>query len=68
MALAPKTISDILKKVKYPGTNEAITERNMVQEIRIAANRISFSLVLQQENDPNLANISEECISEIHKN
>jgi len=67
MAIAPKTITDILQKVKYPGTNDSITEKNMVQEVRIAGNRISFSLVFQQENDPNLAPLSEECISVIHK-
>lgn len=67
MSLAPKTITDILHKVKYPGTHEGITEKGMVQEVRIAGNRISFSLVLQQENDPNLAHLSEACISEIHK-
>jgi ATP-binding protein involved in chromosome partitioning len=67
MAIAPKTITDILQKVKYPGTIESITERKMVQEVRIAGDRISFSLVFQQENDPNLTDISEQCISAIHK-
>ena len=37
MAIAPKTITDILRKVEFPGSHENITELNMIQEIRIIA-------------------------------
>jgi len=67
MGIAPKTITDILRKVEFPGSHENITELNMVQEIRIAGNRISFSLVFQHEDDPNIPKITEACISEIQK-
>ncbi len=39
----------------------------MIQEIRIAGNRISFSLVFQQENDPNTPLIIGSCKQELIK-
>ena len=67
MAIVPKTITDILRKVEFPGSNDNITELNMVQEIRIAGSRISFSLVFQQDNDPNIGVVVEACKYEILK-
>jgi ATP-binding protein involved in chromosome partitioning len=67
MALAPKKITDILQSVILPGSKESIAELNMVQEIRIAGNRISFSIVFQQDNDPHIPLIIETCKQEIHR-
>ncbi len=67
MSIAPKKITDILQKVIFPGSRESIAELNMIQEIRIAGNRISFSLVFQQDDDPNIPLIIESCKQEIHK-
>jgi ATP-binding protein involved in chromosome partitioning len=67
MALAPKKITDILQRVIFPGSSESIAELNMIQEIRVAGNRISFSLVFQQDNDSNIPLIIETCKQEIHK-
>ncbi len=67
MTLAPKKITDILQKVIFPGSRQSISELNMIQEIRIAGNRISFSLVFQQDDDPNIPLIIESCKQEIHK-
>jgi ATP-binding protein involved in chromosome partitioning len=67
MALAPKRITDILQKVIFPGSKQSVTDLNMIQEIRIAGNRISFSLVFQQDNDPNIPLIIEACKQEIHR-
>lgn len=67
MAILPKTITDILRRVEFPGSHNNITDLNMVQEIRIAGSRISFSLVFQQDNDPNIALVTEACKQEIQK-
>jgi ATP-binding protein involved in chromosome partitioning len=61
MAILPKTITDILRKVSFPGSNNNIADLNMAQEIRVAGNRISFSLVFQQDNDPNTAFVVNTC-------
>jgi len=67
MAVIPKTITDILRNVNLPGSNDNVVDLEMVQEIRTAGSRISFSLVFQREDDPNIQVVSEACASEIEK-
>src|SRR5665647_506739 len=65
MAVIPKTITDILRNVIYPGSDKNLVELEMVQEIRIAGSRISFTLVFQSENDLNIQAVLETCAREI---
>ena len=67
MALIPKNISDTLKRILYPGTEKDLVELEMVQEIRIAGKRISFSLIFQKEDDPAIGPVSEACVEEIKR-
>lgn len=67
MAVIPKTITDILQNVIFPGSNENVVGLEMVQEIRIAGSRISFTLVFQRDDDPNIQAVSEACANEIEK-
>ena len=63
--IVPKNVTDALRTVKYPGSNEDIVSLDMPQEIRIAGQRISFSLVFQKSNDPYIEQLvveSEEAI------
>ncbi|MCE1200129.1 MAG: Mrp/NBP35 family ATP-binding protein [Marinilabiliales bacterium] len=62
MALIPKNISDTLAKILYPGTDKNIVAMEMVQEIRTAGRRVSFSLIFQREDDPAVATLTEACI------
>ena len=50
--IVPKNVTDALRSVKYPGSNEDVVTLNMVQEIRIAGQRINFTLVFQRSDDP----------------
>lgn len=59
--IVPKDITDALREVKYPGSNEDIVALDMPQEIRIAGQRISFSLVFQRSNDPNIESLVLAC-------
>lgn len=52
--IVPKDITDALRTVNYPGSEEDIVALEMPQEIRIAGQRVSFSLVFQKSNDPNI--------------
>jgi len=52
--IVPKNITDALRTVKYPGSEEDIVSLDMPQEIRIAGKRVTFSLVFQKSNDPNI--------------
>jgi len=65
MAIVPKQITDILRSVKFPGSEENVVELDMVQEIRIAGTRISFTLVFQKDNDPNIQNVAQACAEAI---
>lgn len=55
--IVPKDVTDALRTVKYPGSNEDVVAMDMVQEIRIAGQRINFSLVFQKSNDPNIEDL-----------
>lgn len=52
--IVPKNITDALRTVSYPGSEEDIVTLEMPQEIRIAGQRVSFSLVFQKSDDPNI--------------
>ena len=53
MALYPKLIIDALQNVRYPGTGKNIVEMGMLNDdIRIAGNKVSFSLSFEKPNDP----------------
>ena len=63
--IVPKNITDALRTVNYPGSEEDIVTLEMPQEIRIAGQRVSFSLVFQKSDDPNIETLilkSEEAI------
>ena len=59
--IVPKNVTDALRIVLYPESNENIISLDMVQEIRIAGQRISFSLVFQRSDDPNIEPLVLEC-------
>ena len=65
MAVIPKTITDILRNVNFPGTNDNIVDLEMVQEIRTAGSRITFTLVFGRDDDPNIQALSEACATAI---
>ena len=53
MQLYPKLILDALSHVRYPGTGKDLVSSEMVEDdIRIAGNAVSFSLVFDKPNDP----------------
>ena len=52
--IVPKNVTDALRIVKYPGSVEDVVSLDMVQEVRIAGQRVSFSLVFQKSDDPNI--------------
>jgi len=52
--IVPKNVTDALRTVIYPGSDEDIVSLDMPQEIRIAGQRVSFSLVFQKSNDPHI--------------
>jgi ATP-binding protein involved in chromosome partitioning len=63
--LVPKNVTDALRQVMYPGGNKDIVSLDMVQEIRIAGQKVSFSLVFQKSDDPNIESLIHQCTETI---
>ncbi len=59
--IVPKNVTDILRQLNYPGSKENLVAMDMVQEIRIAGKKITFSLVFQRSDDPNIAGVVKAC-------
>ena len=59
--IVPKDVMEVLKSIKYPGSDEDIVSLEMVQEMRIAGQRINFSLVFQKSNDPHIETLVIAC-------
>ncbi|MDR2910164.1 MAG: Mrp/NBP35 family ATP-binding protein [Bacteroidales bacterium] len=62
-----KNVTDVLRTVLYPGSKYDIVSLNMVREIRIAGQRISFSLVFKHSNDWNIEPLVLACEETIKK-
>lgn len=67
MAIQPKDINEALRQVKMPGSAENIVTLDMVQEIRIEGKKVSFTLVFQKSNDPNIPVVKSLCVQAIWK-
>ncbi|HKM93079.1 MAG TPA: Mrp/NBP35 family ATP-binding protein [Prolixibacteraceae bacterium] len=67
MTLQPKDVNEALRTVTMPGSNENIVELDMVQEIRIEGKKVSFTLVFQRSNDPNVPIVKSLCVQAIWK-
>lgn len=53
MAIYPNLIKEALRNVRYPGTGQDIISAGMVEDdIHIAGNKVSFSILFEKPNDP----------------
>ena len=68
MTIQPKDIKEALSMVLMPGSDKNIVELDMVQEIRIEGKKVSFTLVFQRSNDPNVAIVKAQCVQSILRN
>lgn len=59
--ITPKSVKEALSQVKYPGSQQNLVSLEMVQEIRIAGQKIDFSLVFQRSNDRNIPTVITMC-------
>ena len=59
--IVPKNITDALRTVIFPGSNQDVVSLDMVQEIRVAGKKVTFSLVFQRSDDPNMAAVIAAC-------
>lgn len=59
--IVPKNITDALRNVIFPGSNKDVVTLDMAQEIRVAGKKVTFSLVFQRSDDPNMAAVIAAC-------
>lgn len=59
--IVPKNVTDALRSVIFPGSDKDIVSLNMAQEIRIAGQEVSFSLVFQRSDDPAIPAVVKAC-------
>lgn len=59
--IVPKNITDALRTVIFPGGNQDVVSLDMAQEIRVAGKKVTFSLVFQRSDDPNMAAVIAAC-------
>ncbi|MBV5348281.1 Mrp/NBP35 family ATP-binding protein [bacterium] len=59
--IVPKNITDALRNVNFPGSNQDVVSLDMAQEIRVAGKKVTFSLVFQRSDDPNMAAVISAC-------
>jgi ATP-binding protein involved in chromosome partitioning len=67
MVIQPKDINEALRSVTMPSSNENIVDLDMVQEIRIEGKKVSFTLVFQRSNDPNIPIVKSLCVQAVWK-
>jgi ATP-binding protein involved in chromosome partitioning len=65
--IVPKDVTDALRTVKYPGSDEDVVQLEMPQEIRITGQKVSFSLVFQRSDDKNIEALVLACEAAIKK-
>lgn len=66
--IVPRNVTDALKGVVYPGGTQDIVTMNMVQEIRIAGQKVNFTLVFQRSDDPEIPRVVEAAEEAILRN
>jgi ATP-binding protein involved in chromosome partitioning len=65
MSITSQQVIDALKRVKHPEKNQDIVSLNMVNDIIIEGDKISFSLVFQRSNDPFVSSIRKAAVKAI---
>lgn len=61
MNISKEKITEILTNIVYPGKSMNIVNLNMVNNIEISSNNISFNLVFEKSNDPLINSIKKAC-------
>ena len=52
MEITPQQILETLSTVRYPGNSKSLVDNNMVEDIRINGDNLSFTLVFDKPTDP----------------
>jgi ATP-binding protein involved in chromosome partitioning len=65
MSISSQQVIDALKRVKHPEKNQDIISLDMVSDLLVEGDKISFSLVFQKSNDPFISSIRKAAVKAI---
>lgn len=65
MTYTTKQVTDALKLIKFPGSNQDIMSLDMVRNMKIEGKKIGFDLIFQKSDDPNIIPLKKACVSAI---
>jgi ATP-binding protein involved in chromosome partitioning len=65
MSISTQQVIDALKRVKHPEKNQDIISLNMMEDLEITGDKISFSLVFKKKNDPFISSIRKAAVKAI---
>jgi ATP-binding protein involved in chromosome partitioning len=67
MKILENQVLEALRKVKYPGKDQDIVSMNLVSDIQIEENKLTFSLTFERSNDPVISSVRKACVKAIQK-
>ena len=65
MSYTNKQVTDALRLVKYPGSDQDIISLDMVSNMVIEGKKIAFDLIFQKSDDPNIIPLKKACVTNI---
>ena len=65
MSYTEKQVLDALRKVEHPEKKKNIVDLQMVNDIHIDGNEISFTLIFEKSNDPFIKSLRQACVKTV---
>lgn len=65
MSISSQQVVDALKRVNHPEKNQDIISLNMVSDLQVEGDKISFSLIFERSNDPFISSIRKAAVKAI---
>ncbi|MBL7112367.1 MAG: Mrp/NBP35 family ATP-binding protein [Bacteroidales bacterium] len=65
MSFSQEQVLGALKRVKHPGKGQDVVSLNMISNIKINGNEISFDLIFERSNDPVINSVRKACVKAV---
>ena len=65
MSFSQEQVLGALKRVKHPGKGQDVVSLNMVSNIKIDGDEISFDLIFERSNDPIINSVRKACVKAV---
>lgn len=65
MSFSQEQVLSALKRVKHPGKGKDVVSLNMISNIQIRGDEVSFDLIFEKSNDPVINSVRKACVKAI---